>query len=396
MLTQEIKDIHTNFSFSEQLYKRSFKDYYSPLCQFAFNILSDQDEAEEIVQNVFYKWWEKRESLEITQSIKSYLYKSVHNASLNRLKHENIKDNYKQYNATQIDNNPMYATENLHLKEMEMELYKAIESLPEQCRRVFKLSRFEELKYAEIANQLEISIKRVENPQIAGSVNVAYGKTSGLQIASLVNINANEISGAQISGLVNIANKVNKGFQLGLVNYADSSNSIPIGLFSFVRKGGYRRLEIGINEQAFINASLKTGVRRFYTIFQSGIWSQQTSKPIWSYGLGIGKSVFFKNNWNFDFQGTHAFVNNGNSLNTDNQLIKIHFIVEKKLSKSTSLAVGPVVNGFFEKKFQNNGKLISDFVPYDLKTYDLINNTVKTWIGFTASIRFFDVNGFGK
>ncbi len=149
--------------FSETLYEQNFNLWYAPLCRYAYNILEDRDEAEEMVQTVFCKWWEKRETLKISTSVKAYLYRAVYHASINSLKHEDVKHTYKQFNAMQLDNNPAYASEKLAFSELESELFKAIEKLPEQCKKVFTLSRFEELKYAEIAEHLQISIKTVEN-----------------------------------------------------------------------------------------------------------------------------------------------------------------------------------------------------------------------------------------
>lgn len=147
----------------EQVYEQLFRKYYQNLCHYAYSFLKDLDEAEEVVQSVFMSFWEKKEHLEINISLKSYLYKIVHNRCLNKLKHEKIKDAYKQYNYSQINQNPANAT-NLTIKnELEKKIEEAIATLPEQCRLIFQLSRFEELKYAEIAEQLDISVKTVEN-----------------------------------------------------------------------------------------------------------------------------------------------------------------------------------------------------------------------------------------
>lgn len=148
---------------SEAAFEQVFKAYYSPLCQYAHTLLKDMDEAEEVVQGVFHSFWEKKNQLDIQISLKAYLYKMVYNLCLNRLKHSKIKDAYMNYNAAQIKHNPSFASDLADANELKIKIEEAIESLPEQCRLIFRLSRFEELKYAEIASQLGISIKTVEN-----------------------------------------------------------------------------------------------------------------------------------------------------------------------------------------------------------------------------------------
>lgn len=147
----------------ETAFEKVFRAYYQALCNYAHSFLKDMDEAEEVVQSVFHSFWEKRQALEIRVSLKSYLYKTVYNHCLNKLKHNKIKDAYKNYNAVQISQNPVFASHLAINNELEKQIKEAIESLPEQCRLIFRLSRFEELKYNEIASQLGISVKTVEN-----------------------------------------------------------------------------------------------------------------------------------------------------------------------------------------------------------------------------------------
>lgn len=139
-----------------------FRNLYQPLCNYAYSFLNDREEAEEIVQASFLTVWEKREALHVNTSAKSYLYAMVRNASLNVIKHQKIKQKHAVEASYQ---NEGYdgVMETVTSTELEKRIHQAIELLPEQCRLVFKLSRFEELKYQEIATQLEISVKTVEN-----------------------------------------------------------------------------------------------------------------------------------------------------------------------------------------------------------------------------------------
>lgn len=144
-------------------FEKIFRELHVPLCRYAYTFLKDEAEAEETVQNVFVALWERRQDLQILTSMKSYLYQMVHNRCLNSLKHEKIKDTYKQYNQAQINQNPANASHLAIHNELSARIEEAIADLPEQCRRVFQMSRVDELKYSEIAEILSISIKTVEN-----------------------------------------------------------------------------------------------------------------------------------------------------------------------------------------------------------------------------------------
>lgn len=139
-----------------------FKSYYQSLCNYACSIIKDIDESEEVVQNIFYNIWNKRETLEIQGPIKSYLYRAVHNDCLNKLKHAKVKSMYAEDYKKTASEGYEDASKTIQAKELGTQINEAIESLPDQCGKVFKLSRFENLKYSEIAEQLNISVKTVE------------------------------------------------------------------------------------------------------------------------------------------------------------------------------------------------------------------------------------------
>jgi RNA polymerase sigma-70 factor (ECF subfamily) len=144
-------------------YEMIFKSYYQPLCNYAYSYLQDHDEAEEVVQSTFLSIWEKKDSLEIRSSLKSYLYAMVRNASLNMIKHQKIKQRYAGEELELGKDSEESVSNQVASLELEKRIEVALSYLPEQCRLIFKLSRFEELKYAEIADQLNISVKTVEN-----------------------------------------------------------------------------------------------------------------------------------------------------------------------------------------------------------------------------------------
>lgn len=145
----------------EAAFDALFRTHYAPLCRYAASMAGgDVDEAEDIVQQAFVRLWENRETLQITWSLRAYLYKAIHNRCLNRIRDAKTREEYKRHHAQQMEE--QHAHEPTPEPELVERLQQAINSLPEQCRRIFELSRFEELKYREIADQLGISIKTVE------------------------------------------------------------------------------------------------------------------------------------------------------------------------------------------------------------------------------------------
>lgn len=122
-------------------------------------MVKDRETAEEVVQDLFVNFWEKRHQLELNVSIKAYLYRAVYNNCI----HVNKKNQRFTSEESLLNNESTVDFDNLLEKnELEIKIYTLIEQLPTECKRIFKLSRFEELKYKEIAEKLQISIKTVE------------------------------------------------------------------------------------------------------------------------------------------------------------------------------------------------------------------------------------------
>ncbi len=144
-------------------FEQAFKTHFKALHSYAFTIVKDDMAAEEIVQNIFLKIWERKQDLVLDSSVRAYLYKAVHNESLNVLKHKKIKTAYQVHTLHQMKNETDNAAKKLLTGELEGKIRKALNELPEQCRTIFQLSRFEELKYQEIANHLGLSVKTIEN-----------------------------------------------------------------------------------------------------------------------------------------------------------------------------------------------------------------------------------------
>lgn len=145
----------------EVTFEKVYKHYLRPLHIYAISMLKDEESAKGMVQNVFLKLWERKERLSFSGSLQAYLYGAVYNECLNKLRHQKVKVNHQQHvTHTMKDNDAGHI--GMELLDLKEKLQDALNELPEKCRTVFQLSRFEELKYKEIADRLSISVKTVE------------------------------------------------------------------------------------------------------------------------------------------------------------------------------------------------------------------------------------------
>ena len=141
----------------EGYYNKHYKAFYLMACKY----LKDSTLAEEVVNDVFMKIWEDSEKITIQISLKSYLYKAIINRSINLL--QKIKKEAPLRTDLNLVHDEGYELKQMEENELKIKLYAAIDQLPEQCKKVFEMSRFEELKQQEIADKLGISIKTVKN-----------------------------------------------------------------------------------------------------------------------------------------------------------------------------------------------------------------------------------------
>ena len=129
---------------------------------FALKLVRDDDAAKDIVHMVFLNLWEKRDTVTEQEKIKSYLFRSIHNRSLNYIRDQKKFTDPSGYEQWETASAYTKSADFMEERELEDKINRALDSLPEKCREVFLLSRFEGKKYAEIASELKISVKTVE------------------------------------------------------------------------------------------------------------------------------------------------------------------------------------------------------------------------------------------
>ena len=157
----------------EKAFEYLFHTYYNSLCKYAYGILHSHAEAEDVVSDCFFEFWNKRKLITIKDSLRSYLFVSVRNTSLNHLKRQKTKIKFKKDQQAQLkypfflhDDVVKQIEELQQMEEFESRLKKAINRLPKQCHYIFYLNRFEQLSYQEIATKLNLSVGTVKT-QIA-------------------------------------------------------------------------------------------------------------------------------------------------------------------------------------------------------------------------------------
>lgn len=141
-------------------FEHLFLAHYDSLCRFASQYVSSSEAVEDLVQDVFFRVWQRREALDPKQSIRAYLYKATRNEAL---KHQNQQKRrprtQREVREWSLRGRP---GDQMQYNQLEAELWKALNDLPERRREIFLLSRQHEFTYAEIADLLDISVKTVE------------------------------------------------------------------------------------------------------------------------------------------------------------------------------------------------------------------------------------------
>ena len=147
----------------EMALRRIFDAHYALLLGDVFRIIPDEDSCQDLVQEVFVELWKKRAEIDIHTSLRAYLRRAAVNRALTYLKNQRrLHFDGNDWNETP-DTSVQDIVQQEAQETLEQALHRAIATLPEKCRVVFSLSRFEKLSHRQIAEQLNISVKTIEN-----------------------------------------------------------------------------------------------------------------------------------------------------------------------------------------------------------------------------------------
>ncbi len=141
-------------------FKQIFLEYYEGVFRYALTILKDAEDAEDTVQTVFTELWNDRNTIIIHTSVQAFLYKAVYFKCMNKLKHKKV---VQKFVMAGIRSEEQVHSDSMIYAEIVDTVRQTIQKLPEQCRKIFTMSRFEGLKYNDIAKELQLSPKTVEN-----------------------------------------------------------------------------------------------------------------------------------------------------------------------------------------------------------------------------------------
>lgn len=162
-----------------------FELYYTACCRVAYGVIGDEDQAQDVAQEVFIEIWRKREALQIDRSFGPYLRTATRNRALNRLRGQKTMSTETEGLVLTAPRQAPTGEQKLNAEDLQSALEEALELLPERCRLVFTLSRYDQLSYKEIAAAMEISIKTVEN-QMGKALKLLRNELSSFLSASLL------------------------------------------------------------------------------------------------------------------------------------------------------------------------------------------------------------------
>lgn len=157
----QLPEMKVSRSFTKNDLKNIYEQYFEQLRGFLYYKTGNIELAEDLVQEVFVKLWDKKDSIKI-ETVKSLLYTMANNLMINHFNHQKVVSKYEQASAHighEENRSPQFKLEE---KEFEIKFNNAINALPEGCREVFLMNRIDKLKYEEIASRLDLSVKAIE------------------------------------------------------------------------------------------------------------------------------------------------------------------------------------------------------------------------------------------
>ncbi|WP_146154447.1 peptidase associated/transthyretin-like domain-containing protein [Chitinophaga ginsengisoli] len=235
---------------------------------------------------------------------------------------------------------------------------------------------------AQISGALNVNIDTTNGAQISGLINYTK-RVKGAQIAGAMNVAIDTVSGAQISGLVNYAGLL-KGVQIGVLNYADSSDGYSIGLFSFVRRG-YHQVQIYTNEVMDLNVAYKSGNKKLYSLLVAGM--TLGDRKAYSFGYGIGHDFRLSPSTFITADVTSQYVYLGN-WDATNTMVRLQAVWNRRLAKNITFFAGPTFTVYYSDKLDVSDPEHEIKVPRHYSPFDF-GAGVLGWFGWHIGLGFF-------
>ncbi len=237
----------------------------------------------------------------------------------------------------------------------------------------------------QITGGVNIATQDMDGVQLSGGLNMAVGDVNQFQITGGMNMCMDTLNGLQF-GVVNYATHV-EGVQIGLFNFAQTSETgIPIGLISVVAEGVHE-FEVASTERGFMNFNLRTGTRKFYNVLNFGFDPSYPENILWAFGYGIGQRFGIHKNFDVGMDLTAHHLNEGSFSAYTNEWIQFALTAEWRLARPIAIAAGPVFNYYITGARENQLARFQQ-APVFMGSPDTGFQDM-AWVGATFSVRFF-------
>lgn len=227
------------------------------------------------------------------------------------------------------------------------------------------------------------STENFQGIQLAGVGNVNRQQTGGIQVAGLANFSRKEMKGLQIAGLANVTRYL-RGVQIGIVNYADSSDGYSIGLINIIPKG-YHKLSVSTSELQHLTMSYKSGNAKLYSILVAGTQLDKKQKA-YSIGYGLGSDRSIGKGFYLNPELTHQYFYTGNEA-SQNLLTRLQFNLKYRLGKSCAIYAGPG----FSVLYYRPGAAVDGYKSDWVNGFPSVefSKQVLGWIGYNIGLDLF-------
>ncbi len=228
--------------------------------------------------------------------------------------------------------------------------------------------------------------RTVYGGQLSSIFNIAGYLDNGIQMTLGFNVIIKESSGWQISAF-NFAHRVVEGGkQIGLINVADSTDTVPIGLLSFVGNG-YKRLELSVDENQTASFTFKTGVQKFYNILTLH-YNFTRAKEIFGIGYGVGRAYEFGRAWKFNTDLTSNLLIEYDDVSPNvGYMWKLDLSFEKQIARNAAVTFGPSIKYLSINDYNSGSWAVKPFNKMPSYRSLSATNTSTFWIGFQMGIR---------